>query len=231
MPEKIIGVLGGMGPEATAELYLRIIKATPVEKDQDHYRIIIYSNSKVPDRTAAIFGTGADPFPELIKSGKLLQDAGADFIIIPCNTAHHYLPRLAEELEIPVLHMIKLTAGRVREEHHEVRRAGLLATDGTIRSGLYHQAFEEVGVEILAPTMEDQRRVMKAIYDHIKTGDLEEGGRILHEEAQKLIDAGAEMVLCGCTEVSIVLRDGDLTVPVVDPLQVLAEEAVKHAKG
>ncbi len=227
--EKIIGILGGMGPEATADLFHRIIRATPVEKDQDHIRVIIDSNSKVPDRTPAILGTGESPLPQMLDAGRNLVNSGVDFIIMPCNTAHYFHSELEKELGVPVLHMIRLSAKHVKENYPEVKRVGLLATDGTIASKLYHDAYAEYGITVDVP--ESQKDVMDAIYRDIKTGDLETGGRLLKKVALELIERGSDAVICGCTEVSLVLHDGDLEVPVVDPLQVLAEEAVKRASG
>jgi aspartate racemase len=229
LSEKIIGILGGMGPEATADLYLRIIKVTPAKRDQDHPRVIIYSNSKVPDRTAAILGTGPSPMPELIRGGKRLEEAGADFIIIPCNTAHYFIDQLQKELRVPILHMIKLSAGNLRKVYPRVKKAGLLATDGTVKSGLYKSAYADVGIEILEPSPDKQADVMKAIYQCIKAGNLIDGGILLRGIASELIGAGAEMIICGCTEVGLVLKVGDLPVPILDPLQVLAEAAVAEA--
>ena len=222
-------ILGGMGPEATADLYMRIIRATPAARDQDHPRVIIYSNSKVPDRTAAIQGTGPSPLPELIRAGKRLEEAGADFLIMPCNTAHHFLPELQKELRVPVLDMIKLAAAKAKAEHPDVKKAGLLATDGTLGSGLYLDAYASVGIQITEPPPDVQSEVMRAIYTFIKARNLGEGRKILHDAADRLVAAGAEMVICGCTEVSLVLKEGDVPVPVQDPLQVLAEEAVAMA--
>ena len=201
-----------------------------VEKDQDHFRVIIDSNAKVPDRTPAILGTGPSPLPMMLETGLNLQRAGADFIIMPCNTAHYFHDRLQAGLKIPVLHMIRLSAEDTKRRHPEVTKAGLLASDGTLASRLY-ESYGEQGIEIVAPSEESQRDVMKAIYRHIKRGDLETGGKLLHRMAHELMDAGAEAVICGCTEVSLVLHDGDLTVPVVDPLQILAEKAVELARG
>lgn len=229
MSEKIIGILGGMGPEATAELYLRIIRAAKVKRDQDHPRVIIYSNSKVPDRTAAILEAGLSPLPELIRAGKRLEEAGADFIIIPCNTAHYFIDQLQKELRVPILNMIKLSAGKARYSYPNVRKAGLLASDGTVKSGLYKSAYGDAGIEIMELSPERQAEVMKAIYQHIKAGNLIDGGLLLHKVANDLVTAGAEMIICGCTEVSLVLKEGDLAVPIFDPLQVLAEAAVAEA--
>ena len=229
MSEKIIGILGGMGPEATADLYLRIIRATNVKRDQDHPRVIIYSNSKVPDRTTAILEAGPSPLPELIRAGKRLEEAGADFIIIPCNTAHYFIDQLQKELRVPILNMIRLSAGKAEESYPKVRKAGLLASDGTVKSGLYRSAYGVAGIDIMEPSPERQTEVMKAIYQYIKAGNLIDGGLLLHGVAKDLVAAGAEMIICGCTEVSLVLKEGDLTVPILDPLQILAEAAVAEA--
>ena len=220
-----------MGPEATADLYMRIIRETPVKKDQDHFRVIIDSNSKIPDRTPAILGTGDNPLPVMLETGKTLQKAGADFLIIPCNTAHYFHKELSAGLDVPVLHMINLSAQRASEKYPNVNKAGLLASDGTVVSGLYHNSYGEKGIEIITPRNDSQKQVMEAIYTHIKTGNLVDGERLLKKVSEELIADGAELILCGCTEVSIVLKDGDLTVPVLDPLHVLAEEAVKFASA
>ncbi len=229
MADRIIGILGGMGPEATSDLYLRIIKLTPAKKDQDHIRTIIYSNSKIPDRTSAILGTGPSPLPEMITTGKMLEQSGADFIVMPCNTAHFYHSALQTTLHIPVLNMIQLSAKRMKQSNPLINTAGLLATDGTIFSRLYEEAFKNQGIELLIPEKLEQAEVMKAIYYYIKQGDLKTGGQILHRITESLIDQGANAVICGCTEVSLVLKDEYLTIPMLDPLQVLAEEAVHYA--
>lgn len=230
MTDKIIGILGGMGPEATADLFYMIIRATPVEKDQDHIETIIYSNSKVPDRTPAILGEGPSPVAEMVKVARKLEEAGADFLIIPCNTAHYFIDEVREAVGIPILHMIELTAKKIGNDFSQVKRAGLIATIGTIKSRIYSQSFDEVQVDILIPPNGLQLETMKAIYQHIKTGDLEGGKEILLRVADSIIQEGAQIIICGCTEVSLVLKNGDLPMPVVDPLQILAETAVKFAQ-
>ncbi len=231
MGEKIIGILGGMGPEATSDLFRRIIRATPVKRDQDHFRVIIDSNSKIADRTPAILGTGPSPLPMMIETGKNLERAGADFLLLPCNTAHFFHSEIQAEMGIPLLHMIKLSAKHIKKNYPEVKRVGLQASDGTLASKLYPESYDEYGIEIITPSDASQKDIMDAIYRDIKTGNLENGGKLLHRVAVELIEDGSDAVICGCTEVSLVLHDGDVPVPVVDPLQVLAEEAVKLASG
>ena len=231
MDEKIIGILGGMGPEATADLYYRIIRATPAKKDSDHPRTIIYSNTKVPDRTAAIIGEGPSPLGEMVKAGAALEQAGADFLIMPCNTAHYFIDDLRAKMGIPVLDMIELTAEAFVDRLPDAGSAGLIATDGTVKSGIYESRFSDKGVDIVLPSIRMQSEAMKAIYDHIKAGDLQEGREIILRVADELVIKDVKAILCGCTEVSLVLKDGDLTIPVIDPLQILAEHAVSHALG
>jgi len=219
-----------MGPEATAELFLRIIKATPAEKDQDHLRIIIDNNPKIPDRTADIIGGGPSSLPEMMKTAKNLEKAGADFIIMPCNTAHYYYEELSKTVHIPVLNMIELSAKRIKDDFPDVRKVGILATTGTVKTKIYDQSLSRVSVQVIVPDDDMQDVVMKAIYN-IKAGCIREERQAVMRAANHLIEKGAEAVICGCTEVSLVLKSGDVTVPVIDPLQVLAETAVEVAMG
>jgi aspartate racemase len=217
-----------MGPEATADLFIRIIKATPAKKDQDHIRVIIDSNPKIPDRTAAITDEGPSPLPEMMKTAKNLERAGADLIIIPCNTAHYYYGKLKRGIRIPVLNMVELTAQMVRNQFSNIKKVGFIGTTGTIISGIYDQALQK---RVIYPSQKLQDKVMEAIYDKIKAGQINEGKDIIIEVATHLIMEGAEIIVCECTEVSLVLKSGDVPVPVIDPLQILAETAVAEALG
>jgi aspartate racemase len=230
MPEKIIGILGGMGPEATIDLFYKIIKFTPAAKDQEHLRIIIDNNPKIPDRTAAILGKGEDPLPALQKTARNLEKAGADFIIIPCNTAHYFLSSIRESVRIPVLNMIEETAKDIQQRIPQIQKVGLLASVGTYKTELYHQQFKKMNIEVVYPDEKDKDAVMKAIYA-VKAGDLSEGVKSnILKIAQKLIDEGVKVIIAGCTEIPLILKDGDIPVPLIDPSQVLAKIAVQKAK-
>jgi aspartate racemase len=231
MGEKTIGILGGMGPEATADLFYRIIRATPAERDQDHFRVIIDSNAKIPDRTPAILGTGPSPFSMILETGKNLEAAGVDFLVMPCNTAHYFYEYIQEQLRVPLVHMIRISADYVVNNYPEIKKAGLIATDGTLASQLYNSVFLKKGVEILTPSNKLQHDIMEAIYTHIKSGNLQKGKKIVHKVAKELVSIGSNTVICGCTEVSLVLHNGDLDVPIIDPLQILAEKAVELASA
>jgi len=230
MPEKIIGILGGMGPEATIDLFYKIIKFTPAEKDQDHLRIIIDNNPKIPDRTAAILGKGEDPLPALRESARNLEKAGADFIVIPCNTAHYFLSSIQKNVKIPVLNMIEEAASETQQRIPQIKKVGLLASIGTYKTEIYHQQFKKFNIEVIYPNEKDKEEVMKAIYA-VKAGDLsdEVKGNIL-KITQKLLDKGAEAIIAGCTEIPLILKEGDVSVPLIDPTQILARIAVQKAR-
>jgi len=229
MPEKIIGILGGMGPEATIDLFYKIIKFTPAEKDQDHLRIIIDNNPKIPDRTAAILGKGKDLLPALQETAKNLEKAGADFIIIPCNTAHYFLPLIQESVKIPILNMIEEAAEETQQRIPQIQKVGLLASIGTYKTEIYHQQFKKFNIEVISPEEKDKEEVMKAIYA-VKAGNLSEGiKKNILKIAQKLVDKGAEAIIAGCTEIPLILKEGDVSVPIIDPTQVLAK-AIRKAR-
>ena len=217
-----------MGPLATVDLFKRIVMKTPAKKDQDHPRIIIYNNSKVPDRTAYILGRGEDPLPELIDSAKKLESCGADFIIMPCNTAHYFVEEIQKAVSIPLVSMIEATAEHI--EKLGLKRVGLLATTGTIVTGIYQRALGRRGIKAIVPSEEDQEKVMKGIYEGVKAGSLELGRGLLLEVVKKL-ERESEGIIAGCTEVSVALKQEDLSVPLIDPMDVIAEKAVKLALG
>ena len=232
MPEKIIGVLGGMGPEATIELFAQIVRRTRAKKDRDHLRVLIDNNPKVPDRTKAVLHGGESCLPELVRSARALKRAGADFIVIPCVTVHYFHGALQKRTSLPVLHIIEETAKRIRRRHPGVRRVGLLATTGTIQAGLFQKALKGTKLELLVPSEETQTNVvMKAIYAIKADGATTQARTLVRGAAQELLDRGAEIVVAGCTEIPLVLKDGDLPVPVIDPIAILAEAAIVKAGG
>jgi len=226
MPGKIVGILGGMGPEATADLFLKIIKATPSKKDQDHLHIIVDCNPQIPDRTAAILSGGEDPAPLLTATARNLEKSGAQFIVIPCNTAHYFHGQISEAVSIPVLHMMKETTQEL--SRMGVRKAGLLASTGTIKSGLYHEALSAAGIGVLVPEGESQEEVMGAIYG-VKSGEFTQSAARVLRIAEELIAAGADAVIAGCTEIPLILHDGEASKPVVDATTALARAAVREA--
>jgi aspartate racemase len=231
---KTIGILGGMGPAATVDLFDRIVKATPARRDQDHIAVVIVSNPAVPDRSEAILRGGDDPRPLMIEGLRTLAQMGADFAVIACNTAHYYLDDLRAASEIPILDMIGETAQAIRRDHPPVERVGILATSGTLATKLYQRALLDEGLSPVEPTDDEIAQMMDAIYgeDGVKTAGVTAGARRqLCDVGQKLIDRGAQALILGCTEIPLALHDGDLPTPLIASNQVLAEEAVRLAVG
>jgi len=220
-----------MGPEATIDLFSKIVKTTPAQCDQEHLRVIIDCNPKIPDRLKAIFERGENPGPALVATAKNLVQAGAQLLLIPCNAAHYYHGEIVQSVSIPVLHMLEETAAYCQRRLPEVRVFGLMAATSTIELGLYSRAFEGIQKKILVPPPKEQEKVMRCIYE-IKAGRL--GISVKNEllrVAADLSAEGAQAIILGCTEIPLVLRDGDLKIPFIDPTQVLAEKAVALARG
>jgi len=222
--KKTIGILGGMGPLATVELFRRIIALTPATRDQDHLRIVIDNNPQIPDRTAAILGKGESPLPMLIETARNLEKVGADLIAIPCNTAHFYLEPLQRVVQVPIINMIEETVKRITGT-----QVGILATDGTRRSGVYHRAAESEGITLIEPEKGDQALLMHAIYA-IKSGTAPDRFQDdLRVVIERIKDAGAEGTILGCTELSLIPLPEETPIPVYDALTILAKTAVERA--
>jgi aspartate racemase len=231
MPEKVVGILGGMGPEATVDFFAKVIALTPANRDQDHLRIIIYNNPKIPDRTEAILKEDKSLLPMLVETAKTLERAGVDFIVIPCNTVHYFYEDLRREISIPILHMIREVAYAVKASLPRCKRVGLLATTGTITSNLYQKEFQRVGVEVIVPDTQCQAEVMDAILrikaDHGK----ERARKELIKAGNLLIKREVKALILGCTDTPLVIKTSDFSVPVFDSNRLLAEATVKFARS
>lgn len=227
--DRMIGILGGMGPEATLDLYRHIINLTPAARDQDHIRVLIYSNPKIPDRTEAITADGDSPLYELIESAKLLERSGAGIIAMPCNAAHYFLPQIQKEVSVPVLDMIEETCRTIRETMPHAPKVGLIAALGTVRSGVYHEALEKSGIEVLVPNHADQQRIQAAI-GQVKAGVQNRTTQeIFQSIGMRLVEAGARAVILGCTEVPLAFEPNEVAYPSVNSTRILAEAAVAWA--
>lgn len=226
---KTIGIIGGMGPLATADLFRKIILLTEADCDQKHLHIVVDNNTNIPDRTAAILNGGVSPMPELTRSAERLKRADADFCIIPCNTAHYFHAALSEVSPLPILNMLDETADALKRAG--VRRAGLLATQGTLKTGLYQQRLSSRGIESVVPDEAQQELLMKLIYDDIKGGRVRVSVAEMKELLDEMISRGAETFVLGCTELPIAFERDDYGVPTVDPTAELAKAAIRTAGG
>lgn len=229
MREAVVGVLGGMGPDATARLFQLLIEATPATRDQDHLRILVDNNAKIPDRTAAILGQGADALPYLEASARTLETAGADFLVIPCNAAHFWLGDLRQRVGVPIFDMVAETAAAVREHSPALERVGLLSTSAALRVRLYQEALSHADIAVLETTREEQAGIA-TIISAIKAGDRAVGPGLVRI-GRNLLDRGAQGLILGCTELSLVAEMHELGCPLFDPLAIVARRAVEIAKN
>lgn len=217
-----------MGPAATVELYARLTAAVAASTDQEHPRILIDSQGRVPDRTLALTAGGEDPLPYLLDSVRRLEGAGATLLVMPCNTAHAYLPALLDATDVPFVDMVGATLDELGRRAVSSEAAGpvaLLATDGTVRVGLYQRAADERGIPMLVPEADVQRLLMDAI-GRVKAGDLDGAAAPFHAAVAQVTHAGATSVLLGCTELSVLAVRAPATLPAVDPLDVLVATAL-----
>ena len=227
--KKTIGIIGGMGPLATCDLFRKIIDVTDAACDQEHIRVCIDNNTEIPDRTAAILHGGKDPVEEMTRSAKGLQDMGADVLIMPCNTAHYFYDRVSSQVEVPFLHMIRETAKAAKGMG--MNRVGLLATDGTVQSGVYAKAFAEAGIDMDIPSPENQKAVMDVIYKGVKAGNYDLDLTGFYKTMDELFQNGAEAVVLGCTELPVAFDMYHIERPHIDPTLILAQAAVKFVGG
>ena len=225
--KKTIGILGGMGPLATADLYRKIIEHTRADRDNEHIRVYIDGNAAIPDRTAAILHGGEDPVPEMLSALRHLEACGADCIIMPCNTAHYFLPRLREQTALPILDMQRITAAVCRERFPG-KTAAILATDGTVQSGLYDRALDAEGVRWIHPGEYEQKTLMHLIYDVVKASRPMEPEK---EHWDAILDTlrgqGADLFILGCTELPVLAGVLPSEGPFLDPTDELAKAAIR----
>ncbi len=225
---KTIGIMGGMGPMATVDLMKKIIFATPASKDQEHIPMLVDNNSQIPDRTKAIMGQGASPAPEMVKTAKRLMMAGADFIIIACNTAHYFLPEILPQISIPVLSIIDVTTNSALEKGFKF--VGLLATTGTVFTGLYQKKLEASGIQCITPPTDKQHLIDDMIYQGVKANNENYDTRAVKELLAEMQNAGAEAFILGCTEVPVAVSMYKLQGEFIDATDELAKAAIKFAK-
>lgn len=226
--KKALGILGGMGPLATADLYHKIVTLTDAASDGGHIRVYIDSNTAIPDRTAAILSGGEDPLPAMTESLRKLEKCGAGCVIMPCNTAHYFLPRLMERTQLPFVSMISAAAGACRDQFPE-KTAAILATSGTLSTELYQNALTAQGVPFLVPGALEQEALMQVIYQGVKAGAPPESYREKFASVIKSLgDRGADYFILGCTELPLAVQQLGLSrLPAVDPTEELAKAAIR----
>ncbi len=224
---KTVGIIGGIGPLATADLFRKMILMTDAKTDQEHLHIIVDNDTSVPDRTEALLRGGEDPTPYLVRSARRLQRAGAGVLAMPCCTGHGFLPAIESAVSVPVLNMLEETAETLAGAG--VRRAGLLATEGMLATGLFDAALRDAGVEPLRPDESGQRAVTDMIYRAVKAGDWSFDTSGFRAMGDRLLRAGAEVLVLGCTELPVAFEEFGIDLPYADPTAILACAAVRAA--
>jgi aspartate racemase len=235
MPKKTIGILGGMGPEATLDCFGKIIKNTPAQRDQDHLRVVIDSNPAVPDRTAAIVGDGQSPVSVIVEGCQALEKAGADFIIVPCVSAHFFIDEIQREVHLPILSIFDAVAETISRDYPAIKTVGLMGTTGTVKGGLFQERLAQEKIKTRIPDEAMQSTIMGAIYDIKNTAPVRTRPEItadLVAAAKSLIANevdGARAIIAGCTEIPLALGQQHLSVPYFDSLTILARAAILRA--
>lgn len=232
MSTGVIGILGGMGPDATAWFFSRLVKLDHAATDQEHLHVIVESDPSIPDRTAWLLGKGTDPLPVMLASARRLMAAGADIAGIPCMTAHAFLPALRQHTRLRFLSAFEELARTLETQYSSIRTIGILGTMGTRHTALFEHHLP--AFEVLWPDWHlHESLVMEAIYgkEGIKAGNTGEGPRAaLRTAALHLIAQGAQCIIAGCTEVPLVLTQSDIEVPLIEPMEGLALALIREAR-
>ena len=235
-----VGVVGGVGPAATVDFMQKIVRNTPAMRDQDHIKLLVEQNPQIPDRTENLVAGGADPTVSLYATCKKLEAGDADIIAIPCNTAHAFVERIQPYLNVPIVNMLTVTAEFLRAMFPALREVGLLATTGTIASGVYERSLTAAGLVQVTPAPALQERVMRAIYGPkgVKAGYT--SGECMDDIAAAcdgLMERGCQVIILGCTELPLLLPQGERSSAsgrvawLADPTEILAKRCVAYARG
>ncbi|WP_330261053.1 aspartate/glutamate racemase family protein [Streptomyces sp. NBC_00539] len=226
-PRPSLGILGGMGPSATADFYRRFVERTPAGSDQAHLPVVMWADTAVPDRTEALLGQGPSPLPALVEGARWLQRAGVSCIAVPCNTAHAYVEQLSKATGTEVLDMIGAALEAAARRTPGLERVGVLATRGTRLTGLYERAGVRLGLDVVQVTDGVQERYVDAAIRAVKGGaDPAAPERWIATAAESLKEQGAQAAIAACTEIPLISGAAARVLPLVDSTDALAEAAV-----
>ncbi len=220
----LLGILGGLGPMTSAYFYELITAHTEARRDQDHIDIVLSSRASTPDRTDYILGnSAASPLPYMMEDALRLEAYGADVIVIPCNTAHYFIDEVRRSVHVPVPSIIEETAEYIKQCGY--RKAGIMATAGTVASGAYQQKLEQLELAWETPGETEQGYLHDLIYGDIKSGgcpDMERFCAVVESLSQK----GCDVMILGCTELSLIQGIETLDMSFADSLKILAHKAI-----
>lgn len=201
MNTAFLGVLGGMGPLATADFLRKLVKKTPADVDQQHIPVLLYGDCTTPDRTANVIGAGPSPLPHLLAGVRFLNDHGASAICIPCNSAHCWYEEMQSASSVPLIHIVTASAQQIRFKNPKARTVGVLSTLGTHRMGLYRKTLSHNGYDVVSPTDDEFETLISPAIAMNKANQWSEAEHLYDAAAQRLWDRGAEIIVLGCTEI------------------------------
>jgi aspartate racemase len=233
--KKKLGIVGGMGSRAASMLFRKIIDCSPAVTDQEFIEIILHNNSAIPDRTQAIVYGGASPVKEILRSIELFNQNKVDIAVLACITSYHFYEEIQLHCEAEIIHPIALVRAHILDKYPSVKKIGLLATTGTLKTRLFQKEFKDSGIEIVLLNKEDQENIfMESVYmkNGLKSSKISNKAFNLFNQAiPKLIDQGAELIVGGCTEVQIALTNKTLEVPYIDVMDMAAKEVINRCYG
>lgn len=228
MSKRAIGIIGGMGPMATLDLFGKLIAHTDARTDAEHIRVYMDCHTGIPDRTRAILHGGESPVPYIAESARKLASIGAELLLIPCNTSHYYYEQICKESPVPVMNMIRETVTCLATQG--ITRVGLLATDGTLQASVYQHELEAHGITAVCPNEKEQAEVMRLIYEGVKADAPAFDTTVITAMLARMEQEGAQQMILGCTELPIGFeRYGISRAHTVDPAEILACAAIKAA--
>lgn len=225
MIPKVVGLIGGMGPEATIDLMQKIIRATPAKADQEHIRLLVDSNPQVPCRVKAILGNGPNPGPVMAKMAKGLEMMGAEILAIPCNTAHYYLEYVKNIVNIPVVNIIEETVNVLVKD--KVKDVALIASTALLKTKLYQNQINRAGINLILPTEKYQQMIMETIFA-VKSANFVKAKKCYDEINSYINNMGAKSVILGCTELPLIIKEGNYSCKFYDPTKILALAIVDY---
>lgn len=231
MKDKVIGILGGMGPAATADLFSQIIENTDAKDEQDHIRILIDNNPKMPNRQDAILYNTESPVPVMVSMAEGMKRSGADFIIIGANTAHYFYDEVASQVDIPFLHIIDESVKYMLELHPHVKKVGILGSNAALKSGLYKKSCDKFNLETAHIDESIQNNLHDAIFDFKYNACKESLIDATNKAIEYYRDNGSQAIILGCTELPIILDSLDTDLHIINPNNIIGEVAVKYAKN
>ncbi|MCD7807722.1 MAG: amino acid racemase [Erysipelotrichaceae bacterium] len=217
-----LGIIGGLGPLASVYFYELLTKMSDVNHDQGHLEIILHSCPSIPDRTEYILDhTKNNPVPKLIEIGQELENLGVDYIAIPCITAHYFHDEMSKYISIPIIHLIQEVKSYLIE--NKIYKVGIMATTGTITTHLFQNELNDSNIECIIPQQQD--KVMHIIYDNVKKGtDIDMD--IFNDVSEELLSKGSQVIILGCTELSIVKKEHHLDERYLDMMELLSAVAL-----